>query len=108
MRDNDRRPGRLRFEQEEQSAGTSGQVGPKSGNLRQDSKRPRPSERLRHENKPPPDDETDTDGGAAPIMAPPIKRRQKTVSAWRSLSSAWKRAAKGWIPPVRNWRRKSR
>ncbi|TCS78270.1 NlpC/P60 family protein [Muricomes intestini] len=40
---------------------TSGQVGPKSGKLRQDSKKPRPSERLRHDGEPPPGNEkTDT------------------------------------------------
>lgn len=47
---------------------TSGQVGPKSGKLRQDSKKPRPSERLRRDGDPPPGNEkTDTrpDGEAA-------------------------------------------
>ncbi|MFD1401395.1 C40 family peptidase [Robinsoniella peoriensis] len=33
---------------------TSGQLGPKSGKLRQDSKKPRPSERLRRDGDPPP------------------------------------------------------
>ena len=43
---------------------TSGQLGPKSGKLRQDSKKPRPSERLRRDGEPPPGDEkTDTPSG---------------------------------------------
>lgn len=43
---------------------TSGQVGPKSGKLRQDSKKPRPSERLRRDGEPPPGNEkTDTPPG---------------------------------------------
>lgn len=41
---------------------TSGQVGPKSGKLRQDSKKPRPSERLRHDGEPPPGGEATTGG----------------------------------------------
>ncbi|MEY8356882.1 hypothetical protein AALB39_26550 [Lachnospiraceae bacterium 54-53] len=32
--------------------------------------------------------------GPLPMLALLIKRRQKTVSAWRNLSSAWKRAVK--------------
>ena len=46
---------------------TSGQLGPKSGKLRQDSKKPRPSERLRRDGYPPPGNEkTDTlPGGEA-------------------------------------------
>lgn len=43
---------------------TSGQLGPKSGKLRQDSKKPRPSERLRRDGEPPPGNEkTDTPPG---------------------------------------------
>lgn len=43
---------------------TSGQHGSKSGKLRQDSKKPRPSERLRHDGEPPPGNEkTDTPPG---------------------------------------------
>nr|WP_242841356.1 C40 family peptidase [Lachnoclostridium phytofermentans] len=37
---------------------TSGQLGSKSGKLRQNSKKPRPSERLRRDGDPPPGDET--------------------------------------------------
>lgn len=42
---------------------TSGQFGPKSGKLRQDSKKPRPSERLRHDGEPPGNEKTDTPSG---------------------------------------------
>lgn len=41
---------------------TSGQLGPKSGKLRQDSKKSRPSERLRHDGGPPPSGEATTGG----------------------------------------------
>lgn len=62
MRDTGRLDG-LRFKPEGQAA-TSGQLGPKSGKLRQDSKKPRPSERLRHDGEPPPGNEkTDTPPG---------------------------------------------
>ena len=43
---------------------TSGQLGPKSGKLRQDSKNPRPSERLWREGEPPPGGEAAGDGAA--------------------------------------------
>jgi cell wall-associated NlpC family hydrolase len=49
----------------EQPPTTSGQVGPKSGKLRQDSKNPRPSERLWRDGEPPPDGETAGDGAAS-------------------------------------------
>ncbi|WP_442871637.1 hypothetical protein, partial [Aminipila sp.] len=55
--------GHLRFEREEQAA-TSGQVGPKSGKLRQDSNKPRPSERLWRDGEPPPGGEAAGDGAA--------------------------------------------
>ena len=124
MRDNDRKPGRLGFEQEEQavvtssqlrpksspgpkgrkrleeipaakkimppisgqsgtlppvedSPATSGQHGPKSGRLRQDSETPRPSERLRHEDEIPPVGEA-AEGGAAPHDGPTDKRMEKS------------------------------
>lgn len=62
---------KLRFEDEavpdtsssaESTSATSGQVGPKSGKLQQDSKKPRPSERLRHDGEPPPGGEATTGG----------------------------------------------
>ncbi|CUX24780.1 putative endopeptidase p60 precursor [Clostridium sp. C105KSO15] len=43
---------------------TSGHVGPKSGKFRQDSKKPRPSDRLRQEGEPPPDETAPHDGPA--------------------------------------------
>ncbi|MFC4598165.1 CD1108 family mobile element protein [Cohnella hongkongensis] len=51
-------------EHEEQAA-TLGQLGPKSGKLRQESKQPRPSERLRREEPPSPGD-GEANAGAAP------------------------------------------
>ena len=66
MRDTGR-PGRLWFTPKGQAA-TSGQLGPKSGKLRQDSKKPRPSERLRRDGDPPPVGETagvDSHSGSA-------------------------------------------
>lgn len=60
---------KLRFEDEtappkSADPATSGQVVPKSGKLRQDSKKPRPSERLRRDGEPPPGNEkTDTPPG---------------------------------------------
>jgi len=52
----------------EDASPTSGQVGPKSkagGKLKQDSEQARPSDRLRHEEEPPPVDEAAADGGDA-------------------------------------------
>lgn len=65
--------GRLRFEREEQAV-TSGQLGPKSGKLRQDSKNPRPSERLWRDGEPPPGGES---AGAAPHAGPADKKAAK-------------------------------
>ncbi|EOH41584.1 C40 family peptidase [Enterococcus faecium] len=53
---------------------TSGQVGPKSGKLRQDSKNPRPSERLWRDGEPPPGGES---AGAAPHAGPADKKAAK-------------------------------
>lgn len=55
---------------------TSGQLGPKSGKLRQDSKNPRPSERLWREGEPPPGGEAAGDG-AAPHAGPADKKAAK-------------------------------
>lgn len=55
---------------------TSGQVGPKSGKLRQDSKNPRPSERLWRDGEPPPGGEAAGDG-AAPHVGPADKKAAK-------------------------------
>jgi len=100
---------KLRFEDETASdtasppksadSTTSGQVGPKSGKLRQDSKKPRPSERLRRDGDPPPGNEkTDTTpggetAGADSHSGSASKRRRSTESVWRNQSSVWKRAA---------------
>lgn len=68
--------GRLRFEREEQAA-TSGQLGPKSkpgGKLKQDSEQARPSDRLRHEEEPPPVGEAAADAGAAHSGNPKDKK----------------------------------
>nr|WP_312279398.1 hypothetical protein [Oscillibacter sp.] len=64
--------GRLPFEHEEREA-TSGQLGPKSGKLRQDSEAPRPSERLWRDGEPPPGGESAGDG-AAPHTGPANKK----------------------------------
>lgn len=55
---------------------TSGQLGPKSGKLRQDSEKPRPSERLRRDGEAPPGGETAGDG-AAPHDGPADKKAAK-------------------------------
>ena len=55
---------------------TSGQVGPKSGKLRQDSNKPRPSERLWRDGEPPPGGEAARDG-AAPHTGPANKKAAK-------------------------------
>ena len=58
----------------EQPPTTSGQVGPKSGKLRQDSKNPRPSERLWRDGEPPPGGEA---VGDAPHTGPNEKKAEK-------------------------------
>ncbi|MGI6174970.1 MAG: C40 family peptidase [Christensenellales bacterium] len=58
------------------SNATSGQHGPKSGRLRQDSETPRLSERLRHEDETPPGGEA-ADSGAAPRDGPSDKKAAK-------------------------------
>lgn len=60
----------------EQPSTTSGQVGPKSGKLRQDSKNPRPSERLWRDGEPPPGGGAAGDG-AAPHTGPADKKAEK-------------------------------
>ena len=55
---------------------TSGQLGPKSGKLRQDSEAPRPSERLWRDGEPPPGGEAAGDG-AAPHAGPADKKAAK-------------------------------
>lgn len=76
---------KLRFEDEavpdtsssaESTSATSGQVGPKSGKLRQDSKKPRPSERLRHDGEPPPGAEATTGGTDSHYGSTGIKAAQ--------------------------------
>lgn len=82
---------KLRFEDEavpdtsssvESTSATSGQVGPKSGKLQQDNKKPRPSERLRRDGEPPPSGE-DTgaeshSGSATKKAAQDGKRMEKS------------------------------
>ena len=60
----------------EQPPTTSGQLGPKSGKLRQDSKNPRPSERLWRDGEPPLGGEAAGDGGA-PHTGPADKKAAK-------------------------------
>ncbi|WP_035317060.1 C40 family peptidase [Clostridium sp. MSTE9] len=79
---------KLRFEDEaspdtfssvESTSATSGQLGPKSGKLRQDSKKPRPSERLRCDGEPPPGDESASrDGSTNKKAAQDGKRMEKS------------------------------
>lgn len=61
---------------------TSGQLGPKSGKLRQDSKKPCPSERLRRDGEPPPGGETaradSHSGSASKKAAQDGKRMEKS------------------------------
>ena len=58
----------------EQAPTTSGQFGPKSGKLRQDSKKPRPSERLWRDREPPPGGKA---AGDAPNTGPADKKAAK-------------------------------
>lgn len=80
---------KLRFEDEaalpkSTDPATSGQLGPKSGKLRQDSKKPRPSERLRHDGEPPPGEEAaanstaSRDGSTSKKAAQDGKRMEKS------------------------------
>ena len=62
----------------EDSPITSGHVGPKSGKFRQDSKKPRPSDRLRQEGEPPPDETASHDSTADKKSRKDSKRMEKS------------------------------
>ena len=62
----------------EDSPITSGHVGPKSGKFRQDSKKSRPSDRLRQEGEPPPDETAPHDGPTDKASRKDGKRMEKS------------------------------
>ncbi len=105
---------RLRFEDEDTGQDSpSGHDGPKSksGKFQEDSRKARPSDRMRQEDEPGGPQDT---GKARSRRAPPRRPGAKRTSTRKrrpkrsAPGKSWERPGRSWIRPRRNGRRRSR